>query len=301
MRHATRLLTLLLCVAGLVSLRSDAAAQGKSTLSAIGFIDYMRPPRFKVGDWVRYRRTGSSESGNVVNSTITILISGEEKFWGEDCFWIETWTQGLGEYPSSIAMLMSYSAFGDSLWRDRLELYHRKVIFGLDEETKKPLVQLLKRADLAASRRKEGAKVTRRTLFDTLGTDTVMVPKGTYTCERVRMKRGIGNTSDKGDSTTTTEVWRYVTVYYRDEIPITNRVCEKQEDLVLAKAWRIGKSSDVVTSTVDHGFSELRLEDYGSGGLTPKLTPMASRQPIARTGAPPGDRARKPAPHRRSG
>ena len=302
MRHATRLITLLLCAAGMLSLRSDTSAQSQSTLSAIGFIDYMRPRHFKVGDWVKYHRSGRSESGNVVDKDITILISGEERFWGEDCFWIETW-YGLGSSSAPIAMLMSYSIFGDSLWRDRLELYHRKVIFGLDEETRQPMVQLMKRADLGAVRRKEMPSKGKLTmLFDTLGTDTVMVPKGTYTCQRIEQKQGLSATTDIGDSTSETDVWKNVVVYYNDEIPITDRVCEKQEDLVLSKKWKIGKSKDVVQNTLDRGLTELRLVDYGSGGLTPKLTPMSARQPLARTAAPPAPATtRKGTPRRRTG
>src|SRR5262245_10507750 len=72
----------------LLQIASDVCAQMAATkLSCIGYIDYRNQPQFKVGDWVKYRFTSKSDGGGSEDHDLTLLVSGEEKFWGDDCFW----------------------------------------------------------------------------------------------------------------------------------------------------------------------------------------------------------------------
>ena len=190
MRRAIRSL-LLLCSAVLLAApaaRAQNRPQIVSSIDGIGLIDYSGKPDFKVGDWVKYRMTGSSDMGMTDDYVITVLIAGEEEFWGERCFWIETWTDAAGRQPRATATLMSYAIFGDSLAIQRMQLYRRKSIPGIDENGKAR--QELIRA--AASTLKS------RTLFkrpiqwdvDTLSADTVHTPKGEFLAKRVSIRQG---------------------------------------------------------------------------------------------------------------
>jgi hypothetical protein len=79
-----------LCAAALLPTGLNAAAVKQ--VNGIGLVDYRRKPDFKVGDWVRYHITGTNMTGDKDDYLVTVLIAGEESFWGEDGFWVETWT-----------------------------------------------------------------------------------------------------------------------------------------------------------------------------------------------------------------
>src|SRR5262249_27886169 len=81
-------------------------------MNGIGLIDYGRRPDFKVGTWVRYHVTGQSVQGHSNDYDLTIGIGGEERFWGEECFWVETLMRGKSG-SGLVASLMSYSVFDD--------------------------------------------------------------------------------------------------------------------------------------------------------------------------------------------
>ena len=95
-------------------------------LSGLAYIDYRDTPRFKVGDWIKYHFSSKSDDGRSESYDMTLLIAGEERFWGDDCFWLETWSGGATLAPQKNAILMSYSIFGDSAWLLHLDVYQRK-------------------------------------------------------------------------------------------------------------------------------------------------------------------------------
>src|SRR5258705_10955390 len=109
MRHAV---VALLLVAGTPLV---CMAAPEDPVDAIAEISYAAGPKFKVGDYVRYRTTGTGEQGIKVDYTVTILVAGEELWWGEKCFWIETQTSSFNGDPEITASLLSYSVFEDSL------------------------------------------------------------------------------------------------------------------------------------------------------------------------------------------
>jgi hypothetical protein len=296
MRRAVSLTFLL----ALACAMSPAPGFGQSVVklvNGIGLIDYMHAPRFKVGDWVTYRTTGESELGMTDDYTVTVLISGEERFWGEDCFWVETWTERSGSgAPAAVATLMSYSIFGDSLWLQNLKLYMRKTVTEVSEDGR-PLAQLLKRPSEFQKRdvQKRDISVAR----DTLGADTVMTPKGTFDVVKFALRQGIGANAEMGDSTVRTEVREDHTVYYSSKIPITGIAREDIESSQRRKAWKVGQSQDVPLHTVERAVAVARLIDFGSGGLTPSMTPEYARKPMAR--AAPATSKAKPAVRKRTG
>jgi hypothetical protein len=283
MRRATRFGALILCVLASVLVVPAARAQRVDLVNAIGLVDYTRAPRFKVGDWVKYRVTGTSEAGMEDDYVATILIGGEERFWGEECFWIETWTAPKGGVESAVATLMSYSAFGDTAWLENFQKYARKTVSDVDEDGR-PIIQIMKRS--GSYKRRGGPRRSITYAIDSLGTDTVTAVKGViYKCAKVSIRQGIGMNSDVGDSTVRNEVREDRMAYYSDKVPITSLAREDIETSTIRKSWKIGRSADAIQKTVDHGLGISRIVDYGSGGLAPKLVPISARKPLARQGA----------------
>src|SRR2546428_11226844 len=127
MRVALRRVLILACSLLLLQIASDVWPQGSvPRLSGIGYLDYRGKPRFKVGDWVKYHFSSKSDGGGTEDHDMTILVAGEEKFWGDDCFWLETWAGGRTLAPQSTAILMSSSTFRGSARLQRLQGYPRQ-------------------------------------------------------------------------------------------------------------------------------------------------------------------------------
>ncbi|MEO5988546.1 MAG: hypothetical protein ABIU54_11405 [Candidatus Eisenbacteria bacterium] len=279
MRHAIHTLALSALTLAIATSAAVAAPQVVSSVNGIGLIDYTRKPTFKVGDWASYRMTGKSDMGMTDDYSITVLIAGDEEWWGERCFWIETWTDRPGHSPKTTASLMSYAIFADSLPIQRMQMYQRKTINGLDENGK--LVQEVSRA--AASALKS------RTLFrrplqwdvDTIGVDTVITPKGTFQTQVVTLKQGTGGTSTVGDSSIYTEVRENRTSYQSQQVPITHIVREDLESIIARKTWMIGRSSEGSPLNIrDRGLGSARLLDYGQG-KSPRMVPKERQRSLS--------------------
>jgi hypothetical protein len=290
MRRAISLILIALPVAALLPLRSDGAAQRVTTVNGIGLIDYTRSARFKVGDWVKYHVTGSSEMGEVDDYNVTVLIAGAEKFWGEDCFWVETWTDLSHGSPAAVATLVSYSAFGDSAWLQNFQRYTRKTIHEVREDGT-PIQTVMRRIN--SLNRRDGIKREVTLHTDTLGPDTVHVARGLFQCTKVVMRQGVGMNAERGDSTTRDEVRENRTLYYTLQVPITSLAREDIENVILRKTWKAGESEKAVVLTRERALGVARLVDFGSGGLTPLMTPEYARRGIA--GAAPAGPTRNPA------
>src|SRR5437867_4286441 len=153
MRRAIRILVLGVSFVVLLSGRLGAGPQTVNMMNAIGLIDYSREPDFHVGSWIKYHLTGSSELGMVDNYTVTVLIAGEERFWGEDCFWVETWTEPASGGGRAVATLMSYAIFDDSLPVPHLQLYARKMIYEVSDDGR-PVQNVMKRPTGSLTSRK---------------------------------------------------------------------------------------------------------------------------------------------------
>jgi hypothetical protein len=296
MRRAIRLLIALLAASSLHA-PFAFAAESRPFMNSIGLIDYSRKPTFKVGDWAKYKMQGKSQTGQVTDYVLTVLIAGEEDFWGDPSFWVETWVTYAGDgFQAQSAALMSYEIFSDTSATQRLMLYMRKVINEMDEEGR-PKIELNKPAGGIMKTRRE-VKLPVRWNRDTLGVDTVQTPKGNFKAVKVAYNEGLGVTQSVGDSSLYTEQRENRTSWYAHEVPITHLAREDIESISARKSWLIGRSGDVKSlNTTDQGFGFARLIDFGSGE-TAQVVPERYRHSIAeqvareRAAARPGGSAR---------
>jgi hypothetical protein len=266
-----------------------AAAQQVDLVNGIGLIDYSHKQRFKPGTWLKYRVTGSSEAGMSDDYIVTLLIAGEETFWGEDCFWVETQTE-LKNKPGGhiLATLMSYSIFDDSLPLPHMQLYSRKMISEIDERGR-PVQQVTKRPPSALTTRKgPGTQAPLTVKYDTLGVDTVVTPPGSFDCKKISIEQGVAATSEVGDSTIRTEVHEDRVTYMNRRIPITSLAREDIVNKIERKSWKAGESQNAEVRVMDHATGSARLIAFGEG-MQPQLVPVTARSAIKerRTSAAP--------------
>ena len=303
MRRAIAALSLLLALAALDAPRSRADTG--AIMNGIGLIDYRHKPDFKIGDWVRYQMKSHSELGASDDYELTVMIAGEEDFWGDPGFWVETWVDMPGVPPQTRASLVSYEIFSDTVATQRLLLYTRKMISMLNEDGT-PKMDINKPSASTLKARREVQNPVRFSL-DTLGTDTVVTPKGTFKPLKVLMKQGTGATQMVGDSSLYTEVRENRTSWYTLEVPITHLAREDIESINAHKSWLTGRSGDALPLAIrDRGLGSARLIDFGHGA-TARLVPERLRHTITqqvaaeKTAAKPKSTTAKPASSGKSG
>ena len=303
MRRAIAALSLLLALAALDAPRSRADTG--AIMNGIGLIDYRHKPDFKIGDWVRYQMKSHSELGASDDYQLTVMIAGEEDFWGDPGFWVETWVDMPGIPPQTRASLVSYEIFSDTVATQRLLLYTRKMISMLNEDGT-PKMDINKPSASTLKARREVQNPVRFSL-DTLGTDTVVTPKGTFKPLKVMMKQGTGATQMVGDSSLYTEVRENRTSWYTLEVPITHLAREDIESINAHKSWLTGRSGDALPLAIrDRGLGSARLIDFGHGA-TARLVPERLRHTIAqqvaaeKAAAKPKSTTAKPASSGKSG
>jgi hypothetical protein len=279
MRRAIRALSL--AIATVVGgAAGPAHAQTQSVVNAIGLIDYWSKPTFKVGDWARYRMSGGSELGMSDNYTLTILIAGEEDFWGDPGFWVETWVDVPGEVSRTRAGLVSYAIFKDTLAVQRLLLYTRKMIDMVNDDGV-PVVNINRPASSTLRTRREVQNPVTWSR-ESLGRDSLTVGPRTYHVEKVLMKQGQAVTQTVGDSTVLSELREDRTFWFTNDVPITHLVREDIETSMSRKAWLIGRSGDAAPLTVrDRGAGSATLLEFGRGGLEPRMVPAKFRKSLA--------------------
>jgi hypothetical protein len=294
MRHAVRwfvLAALLLPISDPSPLRASDPSLDR--INGIGLIDFGVKPTFKVGDWARYHMSAKSDLGVVDDYNVTVLIGGEEQWWGEDCFWIETVTQSPGGGTQAVASLMSYEVFNDSLALPHMQLYVRKLITGLDADGEP--VQVVYKRPASTLRTRETPTSQFKVQVDTLGRESVTVPKGAYDCVKLQFLQGRGATGARGDSTEYTELREVRTTYMSLKVPITHIVREDIEQSFTRKAWKVGYSKDATaTVTMDRTVGSAQLVDTGSN-MASQTVPERLRKSIAEQRAE-AARARAPRP-----
>lgn len=288
MRRAVERLALATALA-LALIPTPARAQKPAGLmNAVGLIDYGHKPDFKVGDWVKYHVSAKSALGVVDDYTMTVMIAGEEHWWGEDCFWIETQTQAGGS-PTAVASLMSYDVFKDSLALQHMQFYVRKVINGVDENG--PIQEAYKRPTSTLKAR-ELLKPAFGLQLDTLGHETIDTPKGKFECLKVQFLQGRSQTgsnsmrdehrsANKGaqsDSSDYVELRETRTSFMTERIPITHIAREDILQKLSRRAWKTGKSGEATPLvTLDETPGSATLVDYGTGGKSMMLPPAMQK------------------------
>jgi len=297
MRRATRWLGLALCAAAL--LPTGLRAADVKQVNGIGLIDYTRKPDFKVGDWVKYHITGENKSGARDDYYVTLIIAGEESFWGEDGFWIETWTEAKNVPPMGAATLMSYDIFRDSLPTPHMLLYQRKSINESDEHGT-PIQVILRRSPASLKLRTPYDDAIHMNI-DTLGSDTASVARGVFQVLKVATIQGKSTTREIGDSTEYSEIWDRRVDYMSHKIPITSIVRESIETKFTQRRWQIGRSTDAPPlRTIDHSGGEARLVDYGSG-MKSRILPEYMNKPLPGRAAAPASKPKTAGTGKKSG
>jgi hypothetical protein len=287
---------LTVCAAALLLLLAPSptpAQLPEMKIDAVGSIDYARGPSVvQVGSWVKYRVKARSELGATDDYVVTVLIPGEEEWWGEDCFWVETWTQPVGKAPTAAATLMSYAIFADSMPQRYVQFYQRKTIVALGESDE-PIEQVYK-LPTSALRRRTPLSPGLFWDVDTLGTDTVRTPKGDYFCTKVSILQGSSLTSQSADSSKYQENRDTRVAYRTPEVPVTGIAREEIELGFYERTWLTGRSQESNPMVVlDHAEGVVELLDFGTGGVEAVLVPKNRRHSLAELRA---ERARREKP-----
>jgi hypothetical protein len=268
---------LLLAASFLAPAPPAARAQDRpvTSINGIGLIDYDRPPRFEVGQWVRYHVTGESATGYTDDYVVTVAIVGEERFWGEDCFWVETQTEHRDKPGSTLATLMSYDIFKDPKPIPHMQMFMRKTVTEIDDDGE-PVQNIMKRpAESLRIRDKQSlAQLFHR---DTLGPDTLSVPAGHFQVNKLRIRQGSSTSADGPDSTQYTEMRETRVVHMSDRIPVTGIVREDIDYTLKRRTWLIGRSADTEFVTLEHSQGSATLVGWGQGYESVLLPPAMRR------------------------
>ncbi|MCC6652637.1 MAG: hypothetical protein IT348_15910 [Candidatus Eisenbacteria bacterium] len=279
MRRAIQVLLLVVAAATCFAVPGYTQPQVVRRINGIGILDYAHKPTFKVGDWVRYRMTGQSELGMSDDYELTILIAGEEEWWGEECFWVETWTDTKGRPPETAATMMSYAIFDDSAAVQHMQVYQRKAISDLNEAGL-PTENVVRPASSTLKAR----NLFKRPMMwdvDTLEADTVHTPMGTLNTRKISFKEGTGVTSSMGDSTNYTEVRETRTTWFTLEVPLTHIAREDLENTISRRTWMIGRSAEGAPMRLrEKGTGSARLIAYGHGEKA-RMLPLERQKSLA--------------------
>ena len=268
------------------------AAKPEGTVDAVAMLDFKRGPHFKVGDWVRYRTKGESQQGYRTDYTVTVLIAGEELWWGEECFWVETQTSYSGQTPELTASLMSYAVFQDTMPSVRFGRYIRKFFEGLDDQGN--MVQQPFQRSPAEMTTRDYAEPDPPRKVDTLGVGPVEVPMGKFDALRVNTLTRETTTQQDGDSTVYFERTEERVSWRSDRIPLTSMVREDLVETQRRRAWVAGESENAPLRIVEQATGGTQLVDFGSG-MKALVVPERLQHPLSEQKS---TRAR-PAPARR--
>ena len=242
-----------------------AAPQTVDFINGIGLIDYSSRPKIKAGAWVKYHVTGASQLGSKDDYDVTVLIPGEERFWGEDCFWVETWTEQKGKPPMAVATLVSYSVFTDSLPTIRSQYYMRKSVDGLTPDGS--LQEVVVRRPPSTLKKRGPLSELPSVQLDSLETLTLQAAGKDFVCRKVAWHEGKRATLDQRDSTISTEVRENRMLYVSPQVPVTGLCREDIEHSIKRKTWAIGRSEEAAAFNVmDIAKGTATLVAYGEDG-----------------------------------
>jgi hypothetical protein len=293
MRRAFRALALAVLVAAFCAVVANALQVNVvNRINAIGLIDYSRRPAFKVGDFVRYRVQTSNAGAQTGEYVLTVLIAGEEEFWGEKCFWLETWSDEASGKKETVGSLMSYDIFADSLGDERIQLYRRKIINGIDENGNLGEELIRGTANLSSIRTAPNRPTGWES--DTLGVDTVMTPLGVLHGRHVEIRTGKQATRSEADSTVYMENRETRSRWLTAEVPITRTAREDSRSTSGRRAWKLGYSRESGPMIVkETSLVSARVIETGHG-LASRLLPASRSTSFAQQAA-----ARRAAPARK--
>jgi len=262
--------------------RGASVERAPSVIDGSGFVNYMQRPHFTIGEWVKYRTAGHSLRGFNDDYTVTIMVAGEEVFWGEPCVWLETWTQPAGGRLNATASLVSYAAFGDTMSDRHLMWFVRKTINGVTSEGNADISLVTRGGKELKMRAANWANDENPVTTDSLGADTTSVPGGHFDVKKVKREFKHAETAEQGDSTMYYDRRTTRIFYYTPKVPITNLAKLTIDDEQRGKTWLVGKFNKNPYNTLERAQGTTELLSVGKGGLTPLLVPAAQRRSIDR-------------------
>lgn len=273
------------------------AAKPAGSVDAVGMLGYQFRPSLKIGDWVRYRTHGKSAQGYETDYTVTILIAGEELWWGEECFWVETRTKYRDNPNEEVtASLLSYAVFDDSLPNRHFQMYMRKMCEGIGDDGLLVQQPFLRSPRELTTRGFEIYEPARK--VDTLGVKPVEVPKGRFDGLHIHQNYREAVTKQDGDSTVYFERNEDHDYFYAREIPLTCLLRIDQENTQRRRVWLAGESENAPLRIDEYTNGSTELIDFGSGMRTTYLPasvqrPLREQQRASETKKPaaPGRRA----------
>jgi hypothetical protein len=276
MRRALLALSVILIgvttLAGVPSAKQDA-------IDGITMVDFQHPANFKVGSWAHYRVNSRSQLGFRQDYDVWLLIAGEEEFWGERCFWLETWTLDHGADTLYTASLITYAAFGDSGAVNQPMWLERKTVQGTGEDgTPDVSVGIRDRSMLRQGVGERGRPAPEDPThmdrgFDTLAVDTARVPAGDFKGRVAVEVTHIYQETVKGDTTLHYDRVQSSRRKLDPRIPITRVAREDDDDLQTADVWMTGMSSGKTRRVLEHAIGSMTLLEYGDHGLMPRIVP----------------------------
>jgi hypothetical protein len=281
-----------------------------TALDGIAMIDLSGKANLKVGSWVAYHTVSDSYLGYHEDYKVLLLIAAEEEFWGERCFWLETWTMERGDTVCT-ASLVSNAALGDTASARNPAWFERKSVRsigddGLPEELipTRPSNQFRVPQASRGHRPDEAEGIKERSL-DTLAVDTCRTPIGSFRGPGVREITTLVQEVMRGDSTVH---------YTRDEerirrldsrIPITRLARETIHDVQKNRIWLTGQSGQSTTRVLEEARGLTMITGYGDHGVAPRVVSLIRPHVSARrlrwvtatgavasatTGPPPGSK-----------
>jgi hypothetical protein len=274
-----------------------------TVVDATGEVDYLHGRScIQVGAWAKYRLTTTDPAGVTESFTSTLLIAGEEDFWGEECFWVENQTDPPGGGRKVAATLMSYAVFDDSLPAARFSLYQRKRIMGPSTEGEPRQRVLIRGEEQLKSRTPFGTGLTWK--VDTLGVDTVRTPRGDFVCLVIRREQGVTQLAESSDSTRYREARQAFIPHVTLDVPITHYARKDFESTVMQRTWLTGRSQEAgPLRLVERATGTIELLDFGTTGVPALLVPEQLRRPLSEQRAakkPPATSGARPAASHRA-
>lgn len=283
MRRAVTLVAALaaLAAAAMLPVHPARSQDTDAAIDGVGMVDYSKAPDFEVGSWVRYYTVVRGATGHFQEYWTTLVISGEEEFWGDRGFWLETITEDPGAHPKQVASLVSYDAFGDTAAVRQPTWFLRKTVRELDGAGRP--IEMVQRRDanelrMRSSQRRRGELDPNRPdpLYDTLAVDTTIVPLGTWRGPLYREFRRLTEPRTTADSTI--EIYRKETRVRRmgAGIPITSMAREDVEEEISSKHWKTGFSAQARERVIERAVARTMLVGFGKGNL-PELVATPER------------------------
>jgi hypothetical protein len=226
---------------------------------------------------VHYRTVSSSWLGYQSDYEVWLLIAGEEEFWGQKGFWLETWTRDHGEDTLYTASLLAHRAVGDSAALRQPAWFTLKTVRGVDAEGHPTVdIPIRDRSELRVAAADRGHRAaeeqgTRDRGFDSLAVDTCSLPAGHFRGPGVREVNRVTQEVMRGDSTIHYERVETRIRKLDARIPITRMAREDIRDIQTDDVWPTGESAKSTRRVLEDARGLTWLVDYGDHGLAPRV------------------------------